>query len=89
MIFKKYKSIIKEEVDKVLQENNYPKIEYQIKENTNPEFGELYTNIPFTLSKPIKKNPMNIAEDIQKKLKFNDSILAEVSKPGYINFKIN
>ena len=69
MIFKKYKSIIKEEVDKILQENNYPKIEYQIKENTNPEFGELYTNIPFILSKPIKKKSNEYSRRYTKKVK--------------------
>ena len=76
-------------MDRVLQEIKYPDVEYQIKENTNPEYGELYTNIPFILSKALKKSPMNIANEIQSKLVFNESITAQVSKPGYVNFKIN
>ena len=76
-------------MDRVLQEIKYPDVEYQIKENTNPEYGELYTNIPFILSKVLKKSPMNIANEVQSKLVFNESITAQVSKPGYVNFKIN
>ena len=54
MILRKYKTIIKDEIDRVLNDNKYPKIEYQIKEIANPEFGQLYTNIPFILSRIIK-----------------------------------
>ena len=42
-------------MDRVLKKVNFPEIEYQIKENANPEYGELYTNIPFMLSKSLKK----------------------------------
>ena len=89
MILRKYKSKIKDEMDRVLKKVNFPEVEYQIKENTNPEYGELYTNIPFMLSKSLKKNPMDIANEIQKELVFDQSIISEVSKPGYVNFKIN
>ena len=76
-------------MDRVLKKVNFPEVEYQIKENNNPEYGELYTNIPFMLSKSLKKNPMDIANEIQKELVFDQSIISEVSKPGYVNFKIN
>ena len=76
-------------MDRVLKKIDFPEVEYQIKENTNPEYGELYTNIPFMLSKTLKKNPMDIANKIQKELVFDQSIISEVSKPGYVNFKIN
>ncbi len=76
-------------MDRALKEINFPEVDYQIKENTNPEYGELYTNIPFMLSKSLKKNPMDIANEIQKELVFDQSIISEVSKPGYVNFKIN
>tara|TARA_Y100000590_G_scaffold266442_1_gene299275 strand:- start:6834 stop:8714 length:1881 start_codon:yes stop_codon:yes gene_type:complete len=89
LILRKYKSIIKDEMDRALKEINFPEVDYQIKENTNPEYGELYTNIPFMLSKSLKKNPMDIANEIQKELVFDQSIISEVSKPGYVNFKIN
>ena len=68
MILRKYKTIIKDEIDRVLNENKYPKIEYQIKEIANPKFGQLYTNIPFILSRIIKKNPIDIANNIGKNI---------------------
>ena len=76
-------------MDRVLKKLKFPEVEYQIKENANLEYGELYTNIPFMLSKSLKKNPMDIASDIQKELSFDQSIISEVTKPGYVNFRIN
>ena len=58
-------------MDRVLKKLKFPEVEYQIKENANLEYGELYTNIPFMLSKSLKKNPMDIASDIQKELSFD------------------
>ena len=89
LILRKYKLTIKDEVDRVLEKIDYPKIDYQIKETTNNKFGELYTNIPFMLSKLLKQNPMDLANNIQKNIEFNESITADVSKPGYLNFRIN
>ena len=89
MILRKYKTIIKDEIDRVLNDNKYPKIEYQIKEIANPEFGQLYTNIPFILSRIIKKNPIDIANNIGKNIKFSNAINVSISKPGYLNFKID
>ena len=89
MILRKYKTIIKDEIDRVLNDNKYPKIEYQIKEIANPEFGQLYTNIPFILSRIIKKNPTDIANNIGKNIKFSNAINVSISKPGYLNFKID
>ena len=88
MILRKYKTIIKDEIDRVLNENKYPKIEYQIKEIANPKFGQLYTNIPFILSRIIKKNPIDIANNIGKNIKFSNAISVSISKPGYLNFKM-
>ena len=79
MILRKYKTIIKDEIDRVLNDNKYPKIEYQIKEIANPEFGQLYTNIPFILSRIIKKNPTDLANNIGKNIKFSIAINVSIS----------
>ena len=89
MILRKYKTIIKDEIDRVLNDNKYPKIEYQIKEIANPEFGQLYTNIPFILSRIIKKDAIDIANNIAKNIIFSNEINVSTSKPGYLNFKID
>lgn len=55
--------------------------------------GDFTTNIAMILSKDLKKNPMEIANDIVKHLK--KEVLPEmisnvnVAKPGFINFKIS
>ena len=55
------------------------------KESKNGDFS---TNIALQLAKQLKKNPMNIAEDIVKNI--NSDILAktEIANPGFINIFI-
>ena len=62
---------------------------FQVRETKNPEFGELYSNLPFVLAKKLKNNPIEIAEELAKNIKINESIKIEIQKPGYLNFKID
>lgn len=62
---------------------------FQVRETKNPEFGELYSNLPFILAKKLKKNPIEIAEELVKNIKINQSIKIEIQKPGYLNFRID
>ncbi len=56
---------------------------------SDSQFGDLTTNIAFKLSKQLKKNPYQIAQDIVKNLPKNDAVeKVEVVKPGFINFWI-
>ena len=58
----------------------------------NPDFGDLSTNIALLLTKTLKENPLKIAEKITSKLlnqKPQDINGITVTKPGFINFKIN
>jgi len=66
---------------------DYPKVE---------NFGDYSTNIAMVLGKILKKNPMEIAEDLKlgfkdlKKPSFEDTFeKVEVVAPGYINFYLS
>jgi len=56
-----------------------------------PKFGDLASNVCFTLSKKLKKSPNEIAEEIVKKIKIpKDSLIEKVeANAGYINFFFN
>ena len=52
-----------------------------------PEFGDLSTTICFMLSKKYSKNPIEIAEQLLKKLKCEKRLVKEIKTAGpYINF---
>jgi len=56
----------------------------------NSDFGDYSTSIALKLTKLLKKNPAEIAQDIVNNLPKNNNIKkVEVIKPGFINFWIN
>ncbi len=56
----------------------------------NPQFGDFASSVALKLTKQLKKNPLQIAEEIKKNFPKNDYIQKiEVIKPGFINFWIN
>jgi arginyl-tRNA synthetase len=81
--------IIKNIIDKALEhykdidKNN---IKYSIEIPKKQEHGDFSTNVAFILSKPLKKNPLIIAEDIKQLVADTYFTKIEVVKPGFINF---
>ncbi len=56
----------------------------------NPDFGDYSTSIALKLTKLLKKNPTEIAQEIADNLPKNNNIKkVEVIKPGFINFWIS
>ncbi len=56
----------------------------------NPDFGDYSTSIALKLTKILKKNPFEIAQEIVKNLpKYKNIKKVEVIKPGFINFWIS
>ncbi len=49
------------------------------------ENGEYSTNVALTLTKKLKKPPMEIAEEIKKKINHKIIDKVEIAKPGFIN----
>ncbi len=81
---------IKNEINQALLKLNLKQdISYAVEKSKDLSFGDFSSNIAMVLSKEAKKNPMVLAEEITSNLdksKFNDVF---VTKPGFINFKMN
>jgi len=69
----------------------YGKIDETFEVPPDPEFGDLASNICFSLSKKMKKTPQEIAKSIVSKIKIpkNSMISIVEAKNGYINFFFN
>lgn len=69
-----------------------PNVEFQInlEKPKNPENGDISSNIAFTLSKQLKKAPIQIANDILNNIKYDEKYISEitVANPGFINFRL-
>lgn len=86
----KIKDLIREEAAILWPEINIPP--FDITEPPNPEFGDLSTPLPLTLSKMLGQKPMDIADKIKDKIsKKTIEHVKEitVTSPGYINFNID
>ena len=82
---------IKQEIEKTLKQSDllkHEKIQETLETPPDPSFGDLATNICFSLSKKLKKSPQEIAKQIASKIKIpKDSIIKKVeAKAGYVNF---
>lgn len=51
--------------------------------------GDYSTNVAFLLTKELKSNPMNIANDIKDRIKDDMIDRVEVANPGFINFYLS
>ena len=51
--------------------------------------SDFYTNIAMKLSKNLKKNPMDIAENIVDNIRDQEDFMISIAKPGYINFTLD
>lgn len=88
---------IKEEIIKKLEEivkklTNYS-INIELNRPNDSKNGDYATNIAMRLAKPLGKNPMEIAEEIVKELRFKIQDVGiekvEAVKPGFINFYLS
>ena len=55
----------------------------------NPAHGDFASSIAMRLAKPLKRAPLAIAEEIQRRFPTSDMVAAvEVAKPGYVNVRL-
>jgi len=68
----------------------FPEQDIKLSPPNNLDFGDLSSNIALTLAKDLKKNPIQIANDIKETLKLPQGLIEEVTvtPPGFLNFKI-
>ena len=64
--------------------------EVNIQDNKDKEHGDLASNIALILAKPLKRNPLDIANEIIQQFNLDEDILkVEVAGPGFINFYLS
>ncbi len=81
---------MKEKIAKLISEIlNIDEKEIKIEIPKNNKFGDYSTNIAMQMCKIYHKNPMEIASDLQSKIKDSDIVKIEVVNPGFINFFVN
>mgnify|MGYP001435061266 FL=1 len=69
--------------------NDIDDINISIEKPKNKDHGDVSTNIALLLTKIIKKNPLEICEELKKELIKSDLFESiEIAKPGFINFKL-
>lgn len=85
--------MIKDEILKnlrvILDKMGAKDIDPELGHPANPTFGDYSTSVALKLTKILKKNPLEIAQEIVKKLPKDINVKKiEVLKPGFINFWI-
>lgn len=85
------KSVINQLLTDILSELKTPNLEFDLSPSKSPKFGDLSTNIALLLTKHLKKNPLEIANDIVKNITAYKNVISDVNitPPGFINFRIS
>jgi arginyl-tRNA synthetase len=87
---KKIEEIIKNAILSLQKEGGVGDFkEIEVNYAVNDKFGEYATNIAMKVIKSANKSPMEVAEEIRKKIVSDDFEKIEVSAPGYINFYLS
>ncbi len=86
----KIESYLKQQIDRVLQKQQLPRVGYQFDRPRVEAHGDISINVAMLLAKPLKQNPRQIANQIVKSLKLDRAVIAktEIAGPGFINFFI-
>ena len=91
MTFRELKTQTKESLTRITEEIGQSQIQFNLEESPKPELGDLSTNISFQLTKILKKDTKEIAEEIISLIKDEKLDLIEevyAHENGYINFRI-
>jgi arginyl-tRNA synthetase len=81
------KEKIKKDIQGILNEMGAKADTLLVEVPTDSKYGDLTSNIAMQISKDLKSNPMDIANDIVSKYAGDEDIeKVEVVKPGFINF---
>ena len=81
------KKILKEIIDKALEKNNIHNESYIIEIPNDKKNGDFSTNVAMELTKVLRKNPRDIANNIVTNIEKNNIIdRIEIAGPGFINF---
>jgi len=95
-IKKEITSIIKQSLAELTKEKACPPrgIDFLVEEPENENFGDYSSNVALIASKILKKNPLELAQELVKKIEVSSCKLGvidrvEAVKPGFINFYLS
>jgi arginyl-tRNA synthetase len=91
MTFRLFKDDVRRVVQQALDDAGYPRVNFDVSEPPQKEFGDLSCNVGFLLAKHAKKPPAKVAAELAERLKQkirNTLVLSVEAHPaGHINFK--
>ncbi|MGA1841368.1 MAG: arginine--tRNA ligase [bacterium] len=75
-------------LERILPSYTAEDFQINLEPTKNKEHGDLYSNIAFTLSKKLKRNPFDVANEIISNINFKSEFInkVKVEPPGFINF---
>ena len=91
MVFLKLLENIRSKTTEILDTQNYEPVKFSV-ESAKPGFGDITCNVPFLLSKQLKKNPQEISKELSQMYNFDDMPQIKNVEPhpsGYLNFSID
>ncbi len=82
---------LNQQLHKALTALDLDPVEFQLAPPKNPQFGDISTNLALILAKRVRKNPIELAQEINAKLDLDSSFVQEctVTPPGFLNFTIS
>ncbi len=84
------KQYIQDTIQSALQKIGVTDKTISLEHPANSDFGDYTTNIAMQLAKELKKNPMQIAEEIVSHIQTNECIeKVDIVRPGFLNIWIN
>ena len=91
MVFLNLLENIRSKTDEILEAKNCEPVKFSV-ESAKPGFGDITCNVPFLLSKQLKKSPQEISAELSKMYNFDDMPQiknVESHASGYLNFSID
>jgi arginyl-tRNA synthetase len=91
MVFLKLLENIRSKTIEILNSKNYTPVQFSV-ESAKPGFGDITCNVPFLLSKQLKKSPQEISTELAKLYNFDDMLQiknVESHPSGYLNFSLD
>lgn len=83
------KEILKNAIEKALAKLNVSNVEIEISKPALQENGDYSSNIAMKLARVLKKNPLEIANEIANNISDDNITKVEVKAPGFINFFVS
>ena len=97
IVREKIAELVKQALEEAQASDALPQVDVEdiaVERPQNAEHGDFATSLPLKLARPMRMNPMQIAERIADRLQDDDDTdgllsSAVVARPGFINFALN